>query len=64
MRHVKDQEIDMVTAETKTQSTRRTSYSYSKTEVPILSENDILIQKAFQCAAKIVKIMLLKEEYK
>ncbi|PGP44792.1 conjugal transfer protein TraG [Bacillus thuringiensis] len=50
-----DQEIDMVTAETKTQSTRRTSYSYSKTEVPILSENDILIQKAFQCAAKIVK---------
>lgn len=50
-----DQEIDMVTAETKTQSTRRTSYSYSKLEVPILSENDILIQKAFQCAAKIVK---------
>ncbi|MGG2134613.1 TraM recognition domain-containing protein [Bacillus sp. S2(2024)] len=50
-----DQEIDMVTAETKTQSTRRTSYSYSKKEVPVLSENDILIQKAFQCAAKIVK---------
>ncbi len=50
-----DQEIDMVTAETKTQSTRRASYSYSKLEVPILSENDILIQKAFQCAAKIVK---------
>lgn len=50
-----DQEVDMVTAETKTQSTRKTSYSYSKKEVPILSENDILIQKAFQCAAKVVK---------
>ncbi len=43
----------MVTAKTK--STRRTSYSYSKTEVSILSEYDTLIQKAFQCAAKIVK---------
>ncbi|EJQ43609.1 hypothetical protein IEQ_04937 [Bacillus cereus BAG6X1-2] len=48
-----DQEINMVTAETKTKSIRRTSYSYSKKEVPILSENDILIQKAFPCPAKI-----------